>query len=40
MTPKRVNPRDRDDVLQAFRAGVVPRRGIQHVQVGRELELT
>ncbi|WP_091245346.1 ATP-binding protein [Aquimonas voraii] len=36
---KRISPRDRDSVLQALRAGVVPRRGIQHIQVGRESEV-
>jgi hypothetical protein len=36
---KRISPRDRDSVLQALRAGVVPRRGIQHIQVGREPEV-
>lgn len=31
----RIKPRERDGVVQALRAGVVPRVGIQHVQVGR-----
>ena len=35
-----VSTRDRDAVLQALRAGVVPRRGLQHIQVGREAEIT
>lgn len=35
----RINPKDRDAVLQALRAGVVPKRGIQHVQVGRAREV-
>lgn len=35
----RIRPRDRDAVLQALRAGVVPRRGLQHFQVGRVNEL-
>lgn len=41
MTPPatRINPKDRDAVLQALRAGVVPRRGIHHVQVGRAREV-
>lgn len=30
-----IKPRDRDAILQALRAGVVPRQGFQHVQVGR-----
>ena len=37
--PKRISPRDRDSVLQALRAGVVPRRGLQHIQVGRAKEV-
>ena len=36
MTPaERVRPRDRDAILQSLAAGVVPRRGQQHIQVGR-----
>jgi len=35
----RVSPKDRDAVLQALRAGVVPRRGLHHIQVARENEL-
>ena len=31
----RIKPKDRDALLQALRAGVVPRTGVQHVQVGR-----
>lgn len=34
-----VSPKDRDAVLQALRAGVVPRRGLRHIQVARESEL-
>jgi hypothetical protein len=30
-----IRPRDRDATLQSLRAGVVPRHGFQHVQVGR-----
>jgi hypothetical protein len=30
---------DREAILQSLRAGVVPRRGLQHVQVGRQIEL-
>lgn len=30
-----IKPKDRDSVVQALRAGVVPRIGVQHVQVGR-----
>lgn len=36
---QRISPRDRDGVLHALRAGVVPRRGLQHVQVGRAREV-
>lgn len=36
---ERIKPRERDAVIQALRAGVVPRIGIQHVQVGREGEV-
>jgi len=39
VTPARIRPRDRDAILQALRAGVVPRRGLQHFQVGRADEL-
>jgi hypothetical protein len=30
-----IRPKDRDAILQALRAGVVPRKGFQHIQVGR-----
>ena len=33
-----IKRRDRDTILQALRAGVVPRLGLQHVQVGRARE--
>jgi hypothetical protein len=33
--PDRIRPKDRDAILQALRAGVVPRAGLQHIQVGR-----
>lgn len=36
---KRIRPRDRDAILQSLKAGVVPRRGLQHVQVGRSEEV-
>lgn len=39
MEPKRIPPRDRDAILQALRAGVVPRRGLHLIQVGRRAEL-
>ena len=31
--------RERDAVIQALRAGVVPRLGIRHIQVGRAREV-
>lgn len=35
----RIRPRERDTILQSLRAGVVPRAGQQHVQVGRAAEV-
>ena len=37
---ERIRPRDRDAVLQSLRAGVVPRVGQQHIQVGRVNEVS
>ena len=34
-----IRPRDRDVILQSIRAGLVPRRGLQHIQVGRAGEV-
>jgi hypothetical protein len=34
-----IRPRERDAILQALRAGVVPRIGQQHIQVGRASEV-
>ena len=34
-----IRPRDRDAILQALSAGVVPRTGLRHVQVGRAAEI-
>lgn len=34
-----IRPRDRDTIISALRAGVVPRLGLQHVQVGRQREI-
>jgi P-loop Domain of unknown function (DUF2791) len=34
-----IRPRDRDAILQSLRAGVVPRTGQQHIQVGRVEEV-
>lgn len=33
--PERIKSKERDGIVQALRAGVVPRTGLQHVQVGR-----
>ncbi len=38
-TAQTIRPRDRDAILQSLRAGVVPRRGHRHIQVGRHQEL-
>lgn len=35
-----IKPRERDTIIQALSAGVVPRAGLQHIQVGRALEVT
>jgi len=37
--PTRIRPRDRDAILQSLRAGVVPKNGLQHIQVGRRAEI-
>lgn len=37
--PARIRPRDRDAILQSLSAGVVPRRGQHHIQVGRSMEV-
>jgi len=37
--PERIRPRDRDAILQSLRAGVVPRVGQHHIQVGRANEV-
>ena len=34
-----IKPRERDAILQALRAGVVPKLGLQHIQVGRAREI-
>ncbi|OPZ86983.1 MAG: hypothetical protein BWY76_00694 [bacterium ADurb.Bin429] len=34
-----LKPRERDAILQSLRAGVVPRIGLQHIQVGRKEEV-
>jgi hypothetical protein len=37
-TPK-IRPRERDAIIQSLRAGVTPRTGLQHIQVGRVREV-
>jgi hypothetical protein len=39
MTAARIRPRDRDTIIQALSAGVVPRLGLQHIAVGRQREV-
>ena len=34
-----IKGKERDTVLSALRAGVVPRLGLQHIQVGRQREV-
>jgi hypothetical protein len=34
-----IKQRDRDTIISALRAGVVPRLGLQHIQVGRQREI-
>ena len=36
----RIRRRDRDAILQSLAAGVVPRRGLHHIQVGRTNEIS
>ncbi len=36
---QRLRPRERDAILQSLRAGVTPRTGLQHIQVGRVREV-
>lgn len=37
--PTRIRARERDAILQSIRAGVVPRTGLHHIQVGRVQEI-
>ncbi len=37
--PPKIRTRERDTIVQALAAGVVPRIGLQHIQVGRAAEL-
>jgi hypothetical protein len=39
-TNERIRPRDRNAILQSLTAGLVPRRGQHHIQVGRLEEVT
>lgn len=39
MSPPSIRPRERDAIIQSLRAGVVPRTGQQHIQVGRVEEV-
>ena len=39
MTQRRVKPRERDAIIQALKAGVVPKLGLPHIQVGRGREI-
>ncbi|NTV51338.1 MAG: DUF2791 family P-loop domain-containing protein [Desulfobulbaceae bacterium] len=36
---QRLRPRERDAIIQSLRAGVTPRTGLQHIQVGRVREV-
>lgn len=40
MTGVAIKARDRDAIIQALQAGVVPRAGLAHVQVGRVVEVS
>jgi ABC-type polysaccharide/polyol phosphate transport system ATPase subunit len=35
----KLKPRERDAIVQALRAGVVPKLGLRHIQVGRVREI-
>ena len=39
MPTQRIKRRERDTIVQALRAGVVPKLGLQHIQVGRVREI-
>ena len=34
-----IRPKERDTIIQALSAGVVPRIGLRHIQVGRKREV-
>lgn len=39
MATKKIRPKERDAIIQSLKAGVTPRVGIQHIQVGRVNEV-
>lgn len=39
MINRRLRPKERDSIIQSLKAGVTPRIGIQHIQVGRVKEV-
>ena len=39
MKTLRIRPRERDTIVRALRAGVVPKLGLRHIQVGRTREI-
>ncbi|MFW6253542.1 MAG: ATP-binding protein [Chitinivibrionales bacterium] len=39
MATRRLRPKERDSIIQSLKAGVTPRIGIQHIQVGRVHEI-
>ena len=39
MTQTRIKRRERDNIIRALRAGVVPKTGLPHIQVGRAREI-
>lgn len=39
MAAKKIRPKERDAIIQSLKAGVTPRVGIQHIQVGRANEV-
>ena len=34
-----IKPKERETIIQSLKSGVVPRLGLQHIQVGRSEEL-
>ncbi|BFM03399.1 hypothetical protein Psyaliredsea_20460 [Psychrobacter alimentarius] len=39
MSGKKIRAKERDAIIQSLKAGVTPKVGIQHIQVGRMNEL-